>query len=78
MLAVTGGNYTLNFTTGIPFEIKLATLTITPDAGQHKEYGEVDPVPLTYTATGWKYNDAMANLLTGALIRDAGENVGVV
>src|SRR5207253_7285087 len=40
-------NYTLAFTAGVQFEIKTLTVTVTPDAGQHKTYGAADPT-LTY------------------------------
>lgn len=39
-----------------------------------KAYGEDDPV-LTFTATGWKNNDN-DSIVTGELIREAGETVG--
>jgi uncharacterized repeat protein (TIGR02543 family) len=68
------GNYAISFTDAVKFSIKPATLTITPDSGQSKTYGAIDPV-LTYTASGWK-NGETASLLSGALSRDAGENVG--
>src|SRR5439155_251201 len=40
-------NYTLVFTTGVQFEIKKLSVTVTPTAGQYKIYGAGDP-PLAY------------------------------
>ena len=51
-------------------DIQKATVTVTPDS-LAKSYGSSDPT-LTYTATGLIGADA----LSGALARDAGENVG--
>ncbi len=68
-----GGNYTINYT-GADFEITQATLTITADAGQTKVFGTADPIFL-YTATGFKNGDTEA-ILTGALTRASGENIG--
>ncbi|WP_334136052.1 YDG domain-containing protein, partial [Acinetobacter schindleri] len=51
-----------------------ATLTITANAGQHKVYGDIDPT-LGYAVSGWKLSDGNS-LLTGALGRAAGKNVG--
>ena len=62
-------NYNLVFT-GADLTITKATVTVTADA-QSKVYGEADPA-LTYNVTGLVGSDA----LTGALSRDAGENVG--
>lgn len=59
------GNFTKDFT------INPAALTITPDDGQSKQYGDPDPV-LTYTSAGLVEGDA----LTGALARAEGENAG--
>ena len=62
-------NYNLVFT-GADLTITKATVMVTADA-QSKVYGEADP-PLTYQVSGLVGSDA----LTGALSRDAGENVG--
>ena len=50
------------------------SLTVTPDAGQHKAYGATDP-GLTYSIT----NGALfgSDSFSGALTRDPGENVGL-
>ena len=70
-----GSNYTIAYNSASPqFEITPATLTITANAGQHKVYGDIDPT-LGYGATGWKFSDGNS-LLTGALGRAAGKNVG--
>ncbi|MEN2284491.1 MBG domain-containing protein, partial [Algoriphagus sp. SE2] len=49
-------------------------LNIVTDPGQSKAYGDTDPV-FTYTATGFESGDD-EGILTGALTRTAGENVG--
>ena len=52
-------------------KITPATLTVTPNAGQSKTYGEDDP-ELTYTATGAKNGETP--VFEGALARATGEN----
>ncbi|WP_180177442.1 MBG domain-containing protein [Acinetobacter sp. YH12039] len=70
-----GGNYTIAYDAASPqFEITPATLTIIADAGQHKVYGDADPT-LGYAVSGWKFSDDNS-LLTGALGRTVGKNVG--
>ncbi len=70
-----GGNYTIAYDVASPqFEITPATLTIIADAGQNKVYGDADPT-LSYAVSGWKFSDNNS-LLTGALERAAGKNVG--
>ncbi|MFC3415403.1 MBG domain-containing protein [Algoriphagus hitonicola] len=69
-----GGNYTIDYT-GADFEITPASLIITADAGQYKVYGEADP-SLTYTASGFENGDD-ESILSGTLIRAAGENIGI-
>ncbi|MDR0711252.1 MAG: T9SS type A sorting domain-containing protein, partial [Prevotellaceae bacterium] len=53
-----------------------ATLTITPDSGQTKVYGDSDPV-LTFSVSGWQRGDESdsANIIKGALNRDPGDTV---
>ena len=68
-----GPNYTINFTPA-DFEITPATLDVTADAGQTKVYGDADPV-FTYQVSGYQNGDD-SGILSGALTRDAGENVG--
>jgi hypothetical protein len=68
-----GDNYDIVFISD-DFTINKATLTITADSGQSKVYGETDPV-LTYTVSGYQRSDD-DNILSGALSRIAGENVG--
>ena len=62
-------NYTLTYN-GTNLTINKKALTVTAEA-KSKTYGEADP-ELTYTVTGLVGSDK----LTGALTRDAGENVG--
>ncbi|MCH6232820.1 MBG domain-containing protein [Cognataquiflexum rubidum] len=56
------------------FTINRATVTITPDAGQSKFIGEVDPV-LSFQSTGWIAPNN-SSLLGGTLSRTAGETLG--
>ncbi|PZU16292.1 MAG: hypothetical protein DI589_27330, partial [Shinella sp.] len=70
-LAVSG-NYDIAYT-GADFNITKATLNIVADA-KSKTYGTADPV-LTYTVTGFENGDDQS-VITGALTRVAGENVG--
>lgn len=50
-----------------------AVITVTPDAGQGKTYGEKDPT-LTYTSAGAVNGETPA--FSGGLVRDAGSNAG--
>ncbi|WP_448606379.1 MBG domain-containing protein [Paenimyroides ceti] len=68
----TTANYDLVFTTA-DFNITKATLNIVAEA-KVKVYGTADPV-LTYTVTGLANNDDQS-IITGALSRTAGENIG--
>src|SRR5207244_8889129 len=65
-------NYTLAFTAGVKFEIKTLTVTVTPDAGQHKTYGAADPT-LTY---GFAPALITGDSFSGTLVRDDGATVG--
>ncbi|GHT13608.1 hypothetical protein AGMMS4956_10030 [Bacteroidia bacterium] len=70
------GNYTLaNSSVTDTASITAATLTVTPHAGQSKVVGTPDPAAYTYDTDGWKGSDG-ASLLSGALDRATGENVG--
>ena len=66
-------NYTIAFT-GAKFTITKATLAITAD-DKSKIYGATDP-ELTYTVAGLKYDDTKESVLSGALARATGEQVG--
>ena len=76
--AITTGNYRLAATEKLEVSGELsvaitpATITVTPDAGQTKIYGEKDNLTYTYTGT----ISGETPLFTGALGREAGENVG--
>lgn len=65
-------NYDLSYV-GAKLTITPATLTVTAGS-QTKVYGDADPA-LTYVATGFQFSDNQS-LLTGALSRAAGEDVG--
>ncbi|MBI2778096.1 MAG: S8 family serine peptidase, partial [Chloroflexi bacterium] len=70
-----GSNYTTVLSsTPVTFEITKATVTVTPDSGQSKVYGDTEPT-LTWTAAGLTNGDT-TSVFTGALSRAAGENVG--
>lgn len=67
-----GGNYTVE---GIQnFTIDKATITVTPETGQNKIYGDGDPT-LKYNVSGTKNNEKPA--FSGALSRTAGTDVRV-
>ncbi|HVV33214.1 MAG TPA: MBG domain-containing protein [Vitreimonas sp.] len=66
-----GGNYTISYV-GSNLVITPRALEITAD-GQSRIYGDLDP-SLTYTISNGSL--AFADTLSGALTRDAGENVG--
>jgi large repetitive protein len=67
-----GGNYAVTFV-GANLTIAQAALTVTADA-KSKVYGQLDPA-LTYQITAGAL--VSGDSLTGALTREAGENVGV-
>ncbi len=66
-------NYALTFTSGVTFEIKARPITVTPNAGQHKFYGDIDPT-FTYSITSG--NLVNGDAFSGMLSRAAGESVG--
>ncbi|MDO9551044.1 Ig-like domain-containing protein, partial [Rhodonellum sp.] len=68
-----GTNYTIAYT-GADFAITLKTLVVTADANQTKVYGAAEPT-FSYAVTGFENGDD-ASILTGALGRTSGENVG--
>ncbi|MGJ1386732.1 MBG domain-containing protein [Sphingobacterium spiritivorum] len=68
----TTANYDIVYTAA-DFTITKATLNIVADA-KSKVYGSADPA-LTYTVTGFANGDDQS-ILTGALSRTAGENIG--
>src|SRR5262249_48097006 len=73
--ALAGGdaaNYTLSSQPTTTANITPASITLTPDAGQHKTYGSSDPT-LTYHLTAGTLFGRDA--LSGALSRAAGESV---
>ncbi|WP_173012493.1 MBG domain-containing protein [Niveispirillum sp. SYP-B3756] len=67
-------NYTINFT-GATLTITPAALTVTANAAT-RVYGDADPA-LTYSVSGLKRGDGTAAVLSGALDRATGENVGL-
>src|SRR5437773_8586442 len=69
-----GSNYDLTVTAGVKFEIKKRPVTVTPDAGQFKFYGDSDPV-LNYSVTSGSV--VTGDSFSGALRRDPGTNVGL-
>ncbi|HJQ57429.1 MAG TPA: MBG domain-containing protein, partial [Vineibacter sp.] len=65
-----GTNYTITYT-GANLTITAAPLNVVA-AAKTKVYGDADPA-LTYTATGFKFSDTAATVLTGGLTRTAGQ-----
>ncbi|MDR1022505.1 MAG: hypothetical protein LBL94_04430, partial [Prevotellaceae bacterium] len=72
-----GSNYDVKFIEDTTFAITPAALTVTPNGGQTKVYGEADPA-FTFTVSGWQNGEKKdsASIIAGALSRDAGSNVG--
>ena len=73
--AITTGNYRLSSDPVTFYGVRIlpVTITVTPDAGQHKTYGDADPV-LTYTHTAAVNGEVPA--FSGALARTEGEHAG--
>ena len=76
--ALTGadaGNYELSEQPdNVKADITRATITVTPEADQAKTYRENDPASLAYAVSGAISGETPS--FTGALGREAGENVG--
>ncbi len=71
---ITGSNYiTLVLTSDLNITPKELGIVVNPN--QSKTYGDADP-ELTFTAEGFEGTDT-ESILTGALVREAGENVGI-
>ncbi len=73
--AITTGNYRLSSDPVSFYGVRIlpVTITVTPDAGQHKTYGKADPV-LAYTHSSAVNGEVPA--FDGVLARAAGENAG--
>ena len=67
-------NYSVTTVGGASLSITPATLSVSASAAS-TTYGQADPA-LTISATGLKFADSMASVLTGALSRAAGTNAG--
>lgn len=67
-----GANYTIKFISGIDFMIVPQEVTVTPQVGQSKVYGETDPI-FTYTVSP---SLELGDVFSGQLLRNPGENVG--
>ena len=69
------GNYSLTYV-GANFNITQRPITVTPDSGQGKVYGDADPT-LTYSLTGGTLatGDTLGGVLSGSLTRASGESV---
>ena len=68
-----GNNYALTYVSD-NFDITQRPITITADAGQSKVFGAVDPV---FSSTITSGSLAFTDSVSGALTRDAGEDVGM-
>ncbi len=68
-----GTNYSLSVAAAPTFSITTKAIVVTANAGQTKVFGTADPAPFTYT-----FAPALigADVITGLLGRNAGENVG--
>ena len=69
------GNYSAG-PLNIEWSIAPAPLEVSAVAAQ-KKVGESDPAAFAYTVEGVQGTDDVANIFTGALVRDSGEDVGV-
>src|SRR5439155_1011598 len=69
-----GTNYDLTLAPGSTFEIKKRPVTVTPDSGQFKIYGNPDPT-LTYAITSGSL--VTGDSFSGVLSRAPGVNVGL-
>ena len=69
---VAGGNY--NVCGSTTFTIDKATITVIPEAGQNKTYGDANDPMLEYSSVGAKNSEVPA--FTGALSRTDGTNAG--
>ena len=65
-------NYTMSYVEG-SLDVSARAVTVTPEAGQSKVYGSLDP-GLTYPVTGGSL--AAGDHFSGALERIGGEDVG--
>ena len=77
-LPTNAGTYTASITLGdatasVEYTIAKAALTVTPNSGQSKTFGDADPT-LTYAYSGEVSGETPA--FDGALSRDPGEDVG--
>ncbi|MGG5578745.1 MBG domain-containing protein, partial [Myroides sp. C15-4] len=70
-----GNNYVLRLDTEGRFEITPAPIAIVVETGQYKRHGQTDPV-LRYAIQGLRRGDYPANIMTGQLKREPGEDVG--
>ena len=69
-------NYTINYTEAF-FTVTKLSVTVVPDSGQQKYFGEADPASYTYTATTTQSLAAEFKIeLAGELTRVQGETVG--
>jgi hypothetical protein len=69
---LSGANYAIRFS-GAELSIDPAVLRIAAIAAG-KTYGDADPL-LQFVASGFQFSDTAATVLSGQLVRDAGENV---
>ncbi len=72
-LSSSSGNYTIDFVSGIFFEIQSKVLAVIANPIT-KVYGQSDPT-LTYSVSGFQGNDN-ASIITGSLSRANGQDVG--
>lgn len=74
--AFSSDNYTISYTPA-DFTVTKLSVTVVPDSGQDKYFGEADPASYTYTATTTQSLAAEFKIeLAGELTRVQGETVG--
>ncbi len=59
----------------VSINVLAKNLAVNPIAGQSKTYGDTDPVPFTYEASGFGFDDGYG-VFSGSLTRVTGESVG--
>ena len=70
------GNYIFQINNTSKFEIKPALITVRANENQRKTFGQADPL-LTYTVEGLQRGELAAQVMSGRLIRQAGEAIGL-
>ncbi len=75
-LSTTSANYNLVIINESKFEIKPALITVRVNENQGKSFGQADPL-LTYTVEGLQRGDQTEQVMSGRLVRQPGEALGL-